>query len=128
MLFLSHLRVARNNRDPADFCIAADPDAAAEMLSADRKGHSLLEFLHDHAITKLYLDHDAYFDEAPSAAQTAALRADVLNKASSIAMILGGAIFAMRTGATRSRLSRSTAPSRFGPTTIKSQPWIRRSR
>ena len=88
MLFLSHLRVARNNRDPADFCIAADAAAAAEMLSADRKGHSLLEFLHDHAITKLYLDHETYFEHEPTEAQRLELEAAVRGRTSSIISLL----------------------------------------
>jgi hypothetical protein len=84
MLFLSHLRVARNNRDPADFCLAADAAAAAEMLSADRKGHSLLEFLHDHAITKLYLDHETYFEQEPTEAQRLELEAAVRGRVDKI--------------------------------------------
>ncbi|MCX7020710.1 MAG: hypothetical protein NTW26_00280, partial [bacterium] len=89
MLFLPRVDVPRSGRDPSTFSTDLDGPAALEALA--QPGHSLVEFLCNHAVTKLDRDHDAYFDEAPSATQTAALRADVLNKASSIAMILCGA-------------------------------------
>ena len=84
MLFLSHLRVARNNRDPADFCLALDPDAARAALAAPNAGHSLLEFLHDHAITKVYLDHETYFEQEPTEAQRLELEGAVRGRVDKI--------------------------------------------
>ena len=88
--FVAHLRVPRAGRNPDDFCLQYSPAAAAEALSAAKAGHLLLEYLGDPraTVTKLYLDHETYFDHPPTQQEEADLLREVRTRVGELGFIL----------------------------------------
>lgn len=90
MRFLPHQAVPRAGRLPDAFCIhlhasdaAVGPDAALRA-----RGHTLLEYLCGDTVTKVYLDHETYFESEPTEAERAALEAAVRERCDDLVSIL----------------------------------------
>ena len=83
MRFVQSLRTKRAGRSPDEFCVTAD-----DVEALRDEGHTLCEFLHDSAPTKLYLDYDHVLDADPTDDDVKAIKDGVIRNAKEIGDII----------------------------------------